>query len=92
MLEHKADIDAQNDDKDTPMHLALRASKIEIVNLLLRHGGNPHIKGFHNKDCIESARDLGFVDLANSLENFGNQEQANSNMHEQEHKQTESHH
>jgi ankyrin repeat protein len=70
LLEQGADMNAQNDDKDTPMHLALRANRHEIVNLLLRQGASPRIRGFQRKDCIAVALDMGLSDLAHTFESF----------------------
>lgn len=70
LLRNGADINAQNQDKDTPMHLALRAHKIEIVYQLLSSGGNSRVTGFNKKDCIECAKESGFVDLAKILKNY----------------------
>jgi ankyrin repeat protein len=55
---------------DTPMHLALRSHRIEIVYMLLRHGGDARLVGLNNKDCVQIARDIGWQDLANTLKNF----------------------
>lgn len=70
LLRNGADINAQNEDNDTPMHLALRAHKIEIVYQLLSSGGNSRVVGFNGKDCIECAKDSGFMDLATILKNY----------------------
>lgn len=70
LLRNGADINAQNEDNDTPMHLALRAHKIEIVYQLLSSGGNSRVIGFNGKDCIECAKDSGFMDLAKILKNY----------------------
>jgi ankyrin repeat protein len=70
LLKNGAEINAQNDDMDTPMHLALRAVRIEIVYMLLRNGGNPKIEGFLRKDCIQTAKDTRLFDLAETLKNY----------------------
>ncbi len=70
LLKNGAEINAQNDDLDTPMHLAIRAVRIEIVYMLLRNGGNSRIQGFNGKDCIQTARETGFKDMANTLKNY----------------------
>ena len=70
MLKNGAEINAQNDDLDTPMHLAIRAVRIEIVYMLLRNGGNTRIQGFNGKDCIQTAKETGLKDMANTLKNY----------------------
>lgn len=70
LLKNGADINAQNDDKDTAMHLALRSLHIEIVYMLLRHGANSRVEGFNKKDCVQSAKDYGLLDLAHTLKNY----------------------
>jgi len=70
LLKNNADINAQNDDLDTPMHLAIRAVRIEIVYMLVRCGGNTRIEGFNHKDCIQTAKEIGLKDMANSLKNY----------------------
>ena len=68
LLKHGANVNAQNDDKDTPMHLAIRSLRIDIVHILLKHGSDPKIEGFHNKDCIQTAYESNLLDLAEILE------------------------
>ena len=48
MLRNGADVNAQNQDNDTPMHLALNAQHTEVVYQLLRSGGNSRIEGQWN--------------------------------------------
>jgi ankyrin repeat protein len=69
-LKSGAEINAQNDDLDTPMHLALRSHRIEIVYMLLRHGADARLVGLNNNDCVQIARDIGWQDLAKTLKNF----------------------
>ena len=70
MLRNGADINLQNSDLDTSMHLAIRAQRIEIVYMLLRNGANPRIEGFNRKNCIQCAQDCGLNDLAETLRNY----------------------
>ena len=74
LLNHGADVNAQNDDLDTPMHLAIRALHVDIVNILLKHGSNPKIEGYHKKDCIQTAYECNMLDLAETLEKSKNQD------------------
>ena len=70
MLKNGAKIDVQNDDSDTPMHLAIKSQQIELVMMLLKNGGNPKISGFQKKDCIQCAMECGLFDVAQTLENY----------------------
>ena len=69
LLENGADINAQNEDKDTALHLALRENHPEVVNQLLRHGIDTKILGYNQKSSAQRARKLGLTDLAVALEN-----------------------
>lgn len=69
-MKNGANVNVQNDDLDTPMHLAIKSQQIELVLLLLKSGGNPKIVGFHGKDCVQCAVDCGLLDVAQTLENF----------------------
>jgi ankyrin repeat protein len=71
LLDNGAEVNAQNDDMDTPLHLALATQQIEIAYLLLRNGSNVFIKGFMDKDCVQTALDARLVDLAKFLEKYG---------------------
>ena len=55
---------------DTAMHLALRADKIETVYLLLRNGANSKLAGSNKNTCVQCAKELGYYDLADTLQNF----------------------
>ena len=70
MLEHKANINAQNEDKDTPMHLAILTRQIDIIYLLLRKNCDVSIKGYMNRDCIETAEECGLKEIANYMRNY----------------------
>ena len=69
MLQNGADVNAQNEDKDTALHLALREQQIEIVNELVKYGGNTRIEGFNNKNSIQCASDIGLKDISENLKN-----------------------
>lgn len=71
LLDNGADFNAQNEDMDTPLHLALATQQIDIAYLLLRSGSNVFIKGFMDKDCVQTALDARLVELAKFLEKYG---------------------
>lgn len=52
------------------MHLAITTRQIDIVYLLLRSGCSISLKGFMDKDCIETAQDCGLNDLAHYMKNY----------------------
>ena len=52
------------------MHLALKCHHMEIVFMLIRNGGNPQLKGFQDKDCVQCAKQMGLNDLSNRLKNY----------------------
>lgn len=68
-MHNGADVNAQNDELDTPLHLALREQHIEIVNELVKCGSNARIEGFKQKNSIQCAKEAGLADVAESLEN-----------------------
>ncbi len=53
---------------DTPLHLALREQRLEIVNVLIKYGCNPRIEGFNKVTGIQCARDCGLHDIAELLQ------------------------
>ena len=69
MIENGADLNAQNEDKDTALHLALREQHLEVVNELLKHGIDTKIIGYNQKSSSQCAREMGLIDLAGALEN-----------------------
>lgn len=71
LLANGAEINAQNDDLDTAMHLAIATQQIDIIYLLLRKGSNVFIKGLNEKDCVEIAIESGYKDLAKYMKNYG---------------------
>jgi cytohesin len=70
LMKYGANINAQNEDLDTPMHLALRSHHMEIVFILVRNGGDASIQGFQSKNSIETAKQMGLVDLSDRLKNY----------------------
>jgi ankyrin repeat protein len=44
LLKHDADVEAQDDDHATPLHLAARNGKHEFIQVLLNHGANVHAR------------------------------------------------
>src|SRR5258708_22890506 len=63
LLEHGADIEAQDDYGSTPIHLASFFGEVELVQVLLEHGAE--IEARDNRRCtpIHLASDCGDVEL-----------------------------
>ena len=56
LLEHNANINAVDNNKCTPLHLATLANKTKVVNLLLSSGGNDlNIRNEEGNTALESA-------------------------------------
>lgn len=69
LLKNGADINIQNDDKDTALHLAIKENHNEIINELIKCGSNPRLIGYNNKSSIQCAKDAGLNSLVKRLEN-----------------------
>jgi ankyrin repeat protein len=78
LIEHGANINSQNDDNDTPLHLALTTRGIDVIYLLLRQRCNVFLKGFQDKDCIKTADECGLHDLAEYMRKYGQCMKVNS--------------
>lgn len=51
----EASLDLINDEKHTPLHLAVRDNSLEIVEILLAFGANPSIRDFRGNTCLHMA-------------------------------------
>jgi len=40
LIEHGADVNAQDDNKSTPLHLASSGGHVELAQVLIEHGAN----------------------------------------------------
>ena len=55
LLDHGADLEAKNDDGDTPLMLAVRSDHPEVVDTLCKRGCDMHTHGFDNIEPIDYA-------------------------------------
>ncbi len=51
LIVHKSNINAQNVDGNTPLHIACKGDDLEMVTLLLKAGANPNIKNRNNNNA-----------------------------------------
>ena len=55
LITNGADLEAKNDDGDTPLMLAVRSEHSNLVDLLCKYGCNRHVLGFDHIDPIDYA-------------------------------------
>jgi len=51
----EASLDLINDEKHTPLHLAVRDNSLEIIEILLAFGANPSVRDFRGNTCLHMA-------------------------------------
>ncbi|XP_030751414.1 uncharacterized protein LOC115878948 [Sitophilus oryzae] len=67
-LVHKgADINVQDENKDTPLHLAVENGATHLVHLLLSLGADVNIGNIQNRTVLQVALEKSFIDIANIL-------------------------
>jgi ankyrin repeat protein len=67
LLEHGADINAQNQIGRTPLHWASIKGALEVVRLLLEHGSDVEVEDYDGKTALEFAADGGHGEVVESL-------------------------
>ncbi|KAH8986449.1 Gtp-tubulin in complex with A Darpin [Lactarius akahatsu] len=55
LLERGADVNAQNMDHETPLHLASRLRLHEVARILLKHGADVNMKNSEGKSTLQLA-------------------------------------
>ena len=71
LLEHDADVTAQNEDGSTPLHLASRWGRVKVVRVLLKHGADPTAQDNNRLTPLHQASSRGHVDSARILLELG---------------------
>ncbi|DBA00019.1 TPA: hypothetical protein N0F65_002022 [Lagenidium giganteum] len=53
IMEAKMDINSQSENKDTPLHKAVRGKSVKSIELLLQLGADPHLRNDQNRTPLE---------------------------------------
>ncbi|WP_265045389.1 MULTISPECIES: ankyrin repeat domain-containing protein [unclassified Wolbachia] len=64
LLEHNADINAENDEGATVLHYAIIGKNLEVVKYIIEKGANVNAKDKDGKTPIHHAVLMGKVDIA----------------------------
>ena len=71
LLEHGADVTAQNEDGSTPLHWASRRGRVEVVHILLKHGADATAQDKNKSTPLHMASSGGHVDSVRVLLEHG---------------------
>ncbi|KAK9888994.1 hypothetical protein WA026_004278 [Henosepilachna vigintioctopunctata] len=55
LVEYKANVDSQNNNKDTPLHIAVYEGKEYLVEVLLKSGASINIPDLSRRTAIDKA-------------------------------------
>ena len=67
LLEHGADVNALKEGHSTPLHVAARYGRVEVVRVLLRHGANVGAKEDGGKTALEVASEERYDEIKKLL-------------------------
>ncbi|KAF8833381.1 ankyrin, partial [Paxillus ammoniavirescens] len=68
LLRSGADVNARDDDSNTPLHLASRTGQLELILLLLDNGAHPHVQNNDLKTPLDLVRET--VDMFLSADDY----------------------
>ncbi|KAI0289215.1 ankyrin repeat-containing domain protein [Russula brevipes] len=71
LLDHGADINAQDANHSTPLHEAAEDGRLEVVRVLLKHGADVHIRGRGDRTPFQVAKSRGRTQIAHLLLEHG---------------------
>jgi len=67
LLEHRADVNAQDDERETSLHLAVTGGQMEAVRLLLKYGANIHSQNKNRRTPFQLASEIGSQEIMDLL-------------------------
>jgi hypothetical protein len=71
LLVHGADVNARDNDHETPLHIAVRSGTIELVHVLLDHGASVGAKDKKGRTPLQVASLEGYSDIVKLLSEHG---------------------
>ena len=60
LLEHGVDVNAEDKDRDTPLHSASYSGNLEIAQILLHHGANANVKNDRGETPLHQVSQGGY--------------------------------
>ncbi|MEY3201861.1 MAG: cyclin-dependent kinase 4 inhibitor, partial [Pseudomonadota bacterium] len=70
LAHHGASLDIQDDQGDTPLHMAVFDGHTAVVTTLLACNANPRIANLQRETPLDMARRLGRAGIAYALEHY----------------------
>jgi ankyrin repeat protein len=80
-LEHGAEVDALSNDHTTPLHIATRGGRVEVVRVLLEHGADINTRSNDNSTSLHIAVRWGSIEVVPVLLERGADVNARSDDH-----------
>jgi ankyrin repeat protein len=71
LLERGADIDAQNDEGQTPLHTTTYMRRLEVIRVLLEHGANVRAEDKQGRTPFSLAKQYGYDEIMKLLSEHG---------------------